>query len=82
MTFKISFYGLRHNLISFHNLAWILPTMAADSGRGVVDGKNDNVLNTETEEKPVDDELARLKKDLELLKNAVSKQHICPRTPI
>lgn len=56
--------------------------MAADSGRGVVDGKNDNVLNTETEEKPVDDELARLKKDLELLKNAVSKQHICPRTPI
>jgi hypothetical protein len=61
------------NLISFHNLAWILSTMAADSGRVVVDEKKDNVLNTETEEKPVDDELARLKKDLELLKNAVSE---------
>ena len=46
--------------------------MAADSGRGVVDENDDNLLNTETEEKPVDDELARLKKDLELLKNAVS----------
>ena len=46
--------------------------MAADSGRGVVDENNDNLLNTETEEKPVDDEPARLKKDLELLKNAVS----------
>ena len=46
--------------------------MAADSGCDVVDDKNDNVLNTETQDKPVDDELARLKKDLELLKNAVS----------
>ena len=46
--------------------------MAADSGCGVVDDKNDDVLNTETQDKPVDDELARLKKDLELLKNAVS----------
>ena len=47
--------------------------MAADSGCDVVDDKNDNVLNTETQDKPVDDELARLKKDLELLKNAVSR---------
>ena len=47
--------------------------MAADSGRGVVDENNDNVLNTEIAEKPVDDELALLKKDLELLKNAVSR---------
>ena len=46
--------------------------MAADSGCGVVDDKNDNFLNTETQDKSVDDELARLKKDLELLKNAVS----------
>ena len=47
--------------------------MAADSGCGVVDDKNDNGLNAEVAEKPVDDELARLKKDLELLKNAVSR---------
>lgn len=54
--------------------------MAADSGRGVVDETNDNVLNTKTEENPVDDELARLKNDLELLKNAVSEQHIFGNT--